>query len=489
MKKLLCMVLALAMVLSMAACGQPVVQETEAPETTAAPVADNGNEDTTPAETQPEEITISIGGMIVERTEENATKYDLQQAHLASFKEKYPHITVIPDQWSFDLKGYLAKAEAGDLPTMFFTAATEKATLIEGGYVKPITSVLDKMGWSQYLDPAWSFSYQGEDGEYYSIPLNDAISYVGIAYNVPLFEQAGLVDENGVPIMPTTWEELIETAQIIEEKTGKIGFAAPANANHGGWLFINLMWAYGAEIMNNDNGKWTATFASEEGIAAMQLLKDMKWKYGIVQDDALWHTVHCLNNLGVGEAAMTITPAGNLNIAVNGGAMDLSEIAMGPLPAGPAGNTSQTGGNLYFFTGTDAENEACLLWLDHVGNGPSYTEETVAGWEGSYAAANEKGQLVGVPACEVFNVPERTAARIEAMNKYMTINYDFFAPYIEWVNNGLVLEVEPARSCQQYYAVFDAVLQAVWADENADVAALMKQAQADFQANYLDQEN
>lgn len=74
-----------------------------------------------------------------------------------------------------------------------------------------------------------------QDGKIYGIPY---IAYVmGMWYNVALFTEAGLVDENGIPLYPTTYDERIETAVTIKEKTGKSGFVMPTRDRIGGWFF------------------------------------------------------------------------------------------------------------------------------------------------------------------------------------------------------------------------------------------------------------
>ena len=77
-----------------------------------------------------------------------------------------------------------------------------------------------------------------QDGKIYGIPY---IAYVmGMWYNVDLFTEAGLVDENGIPLYPTTYDERIETAVTIKEKTGKSGFVMPTRDRIGGCFFLNL---------------------------------------------------------------------------------------------------------------------------------------------------------------------------------------------------------------------------------------------------------
>lgn len=74
------------------------------------------------------------------------------------------------------------------------------------------------------------------DGKVYGVP-RDAYG-LGLMCNVELFEKAGLVDENGVPKFPKTFDELAETAKKIKEKTGAAGLCLLAKDNSGGWHFL-----------------------------------------------------------------------------------------------------------------------------------------------------------------------------------------------------------------------------------------------------------
>ncbi len=90
----------------------------------------------------------------------------------------------------------------------------------------------------------------------------------------PLFREAGLVDEEGLPIYPKTLQEVAEYGQIIREKTGKAGLVFPASETYGGWLFTNIAWNFGCVGENaleyqDEDGRWVCNFTSDECVAAM----------------------------------------------------------------------------------------------------------------------------------------------------------------------------------------------------------------------------
>jgi len=103
---------------------------------------------------------------------------------------------------------------------------------------------------------------QNSEGKQIGIPysLSTPVLYI----NRDLLREAGL-DENG----PKTWEQTIEFANTIKDKTGKYGLYIQEPADN--WATQALLESNGARMLTD--GK--ATFASEEGIEAYQAYADM----------------------------------------------------------------------------------------------------------------------------------------------------------------------------------------------------------------------
>ncbi len=465
--KVLSMILALVLAVSMTGCiGTKVGQDDGRDE--------EGN------------LHISIGGSPAEKTEKNAERYDLFQENKAKFEAENPGIIVEPDSWSFDLKNYMTKAEGGDLPTMYHTSPTEIKNIVENGYAADITDLVKKYGYDKALNNEKYGKLYMYDGKYYGLIKDGSIYDMGIAYNVDLFEQAGLLDENGVPKFPQTWEELAETAKIIKDKTGKAGFAIASKNGQGGWHFMNIMWAYGADFMENKDGKWTATFASKEGVAALQYIKDLKWKYGVLQDELLADIQVGGRLLSTGDTAMIITQRSMLDQYAEKYGLDVKNVAMSKLPAGPAGRYAQVGANVYLFSGTEEQNEACFKWLEFLGEGASVTDATKEQWAKNYAIKQEKGYIVGIRGANLWLNDDRVNAEMEAMEPYRTVEDKFFEDYVN--GEGVEYMFEPERCVQQLYAALDNAIQTVLLDENANCKEVLEKVQADFQANFLDKE-
>ena len=115
----------------------------------------------------------------------------------------------------------------------------------------------------------------------------DAVSYNSGIYGVPmdfhanlwhvnmdLMAEAGLVDDSGAPILPSSPAELLEHARMVQEATGQDYLAADfAQFPIGVRLVLALMWQQGANIFDGD----TATIdneAARNSITAMTQLFD-----------------------------------------------------------------------------------------------------------------------------------------------------------------------------------------------------------------------
>jgi len=225
------------------------------------------------------EIKISIANWPKENDVEGL-KY--AEGQVADMKQKYPNITIVPDQWAYDVNSFLPKAASGQLPTMYNTFFTEPSKIIAAGYACDITDVVKKYGYDKAINPSY-LNLITKDDKIYGLPQSGYV--MGLACNVNLFKQAGELDVNGVPKFPDTYQDLAILAKKIKDKTGKAGFFLPTTKNQGGWQFMNIAWSFGANFEEKVDGKWKAVFNSPEGVAALQYVKDLKWKYDVLPEN------------------------------------------------------------------------------------------------------------------------------------------------------------------------------------------------------------
>ncbi|MBR5155427.1 MAG: extracellular solute-binding protein [Clostridia bacterium] len=416
---------------------------------------------------------------------EGTPKRETFDARLAAYNAANPDVAVTPLEWSFDLKAFYSQAAGGQLPTVFNANFTEVNPAAQAGYAADLTKVLKKRGYDgqfnqQILDAL------SPDGKIYSFPISSYI--VGLWCNIDLFEKAGLMQEDGTPMQPKTWDELAQFAVKIKEATGKAGIVMASNSNVGGWLFTPLAWSYGVEFMKqNEDGTYTATFNSPEAAAALQFVKDLKWKYDVLPADTLVDNNKKFQLFATGEAAMFLD-AGDSAPRLLQYDMDINDMGVMALPAGPAKHVTLLGGYTYMMpsNATDDQLDAAVRWIEteYKSKVDDVVKETKTKDIETQVA---DGQLVGIKSMSVWsNDSEFVKWNNALIDKYTNINPNHVKLYNEFVAN-CPAEIRPEeRICaQELYGILDNCIQEVWSDKNADVVKVLEKANSDFQNDYL----
>jgi len=429
-------------------------------------------------------VSISVGEWPSENRPASQEKYE---GYLKEMNEKYPDIEIIPDEWAYDVQTFLPKASSGQLPTLYTCYLTETKKIVNAGYSADITDILNELGYKEYLNKD-IMSLCEKDGRYYGIPQD--YYKMGLVCNVELFRQAGLLDENGVPKFPQTWTELAETAAIIKEKTGQAGFVLPTINNCGGWHFMNIAWSHGVEFMKQDGDKWVATFDTPECVEALQYIKDLKWKYNALPDNNLVDIPEMQKLFAVDQGAMYLASAADVALTETYG-MSVDRFSMTKIPAGPKGRYSLMGGKTRMFSpeATSEQIDACFKWLDiAAGFKPALTDEEqdayIAKLRDNLQTQIDQGFIVYKAGTGIWDIPS-LGEKAKALAKEMA-NVDYKMVESAEDTSDVIVKPEEPMNCQDLYSVLDSCIQAVLTDKNADPATLIKQANADFQKNYLD---
>ena len=428
-----------------------------------------------------EEIIISVAEW---PTSADPDKLALYEGYVETMKELYPNITVVPVEYAYSVDTFLPKAVSGQLPTVYSTYFTETSKIIGAGYAKDITAVLEDVGYDKMLNKEL-LDLVTSDGKIYGIPGS---SYnVGMLYNIELFKEAGLLDENGVPQYAQTYEDLAKLAVTVKEKTGKPGLFWYTKNNQGGWMFMNLAWSYGVDFMHQeDDGKWVATFDSDEAIEAMQFVKDLKWKYDCIQENTLVAGDDMFTAFATNQVAMAYSSLDWNDPVITAGGADKDNLSLARVPAGPAGRASLMGGNVYMFSpnATDEEVKAALKWLEVTGFSPNVNDEARKGIEERLNTEVSKGMPVGPRKMSVWTSGEYYDVEGELISENCNVDMKYWDDFA--ITDDVSIHPEVPMNAQELYKALDNVIQEVLTNENADVAALMTEANATFQRDYLD---
>ena len=413
--------------------------------------------------------------------------YERMEKNKEQFEKENPDVMVKEDEWNYDLQTFAAKAEGETLPTVYQTHFTEADKIINGGYAADLTDCAKKYGIYGSIDHN-ILENISKEGKMYLVPMS---SYdLGIMMNTSLFEEAGLLEADGSPKIPKTFDELAETAKIIREKTGKAGFVLPTSENMGGWIFTSIAWNFGVKFMEETDDGWKSTFNSPECVEALQYIKDLRWKYNALPVSSNINAAELSKQIGTGQAAMSIAHAGQADACVKSYGMDPLKLGFAKMPAGPKDHVTMMGGAYYAIpnTATEKQIDAAFRWITFSGTKTTLNDEEMARIESDYKAKKEENSgVVGLLGLSIWSDDVQARQFDKEMNaKYSTVDPKNVASFNN--KDDINYQVEEPVCAQDLYALLDGCIQAVISDENADCAALLEKASSDFQTKYLDYE-
>ena len=201
MKRVLALVLALCLALSLAACGGG--------NSTSQPAGGSETGSSAAEAVLTEEITIKFANYAL--LEDGYTEF--WEGVKSGFEAQYPNITI---EWVTAPYGEITNqvinmAGGGDMVDMMFGELDWIPTLEDAGLTVPVTSVLTEEYLADFYPSVLESCKVGD--EIYGLPMY--ISPFILYYNKDLFEQAGL-DPN---TPPTTYDEMLTMAESLSKLT------------------------------------------------------------------------------------------------------------------------------------------------------------------------------------------------------------------------------------------------------------------------------
>ena len=283
------------------------------------------------------------------------------------------------------------------------------------------------------------------DGKTYGMAFTFSTPILYI--NGALFEQAGL-DPNQPPV---TWEEMLEMAKTIKEKTGVDGFGlAPDN----GWVTEGIVYTAGSDMVNAD--KTEAVFATAETVEAFEL-----WKK--------FYTEGCAAK-GTDTELSQQFAAGNLGMHIQS-----SATLAGFVSASEAGGWELYGAAMPGLNGNDAvpvNSGSCLAVR------PDSEQKAQAIWEFIKFATGKEGYTI--ITSEIGYLPLRTelADDPEYLKSYVD-EHPLLRINLEQLEKIRAATIWPGDVATEAFNIFrDATVQAIGTD--ADVKEVLEKAQDDI---------
>ena len=230
-KKVMALVLASAMVFSMAACG-----------------GDSGSSGGTKKEDSGDSGESDGGELSVSIWDTNQEP-GLKEI-LADFTEETgikTKLTVV--KWDEYWTMLEAGAQGGSLPDVFWMHSNESERYMSNDMLLDLTDKIaesDKIDPENYPEDIWGlYTY---DDKYYAVPKD--VDTIALWYNKTMFDEAGLA----YPTADWTWDDVSEAAKKLTKDDGsQYGLAVRNDNNQAG--YYNLVYDNGGYIINEDKTK------------------------------------------------------------------------------------------------------------------------------------------------------------------------------------------------------------------------------------------
>jgi multiple sugar transport system substrate-binding protein len=400
--------------------------------------------------------------------------YDALAVQIAEFEKQNPNIHVIGEEYEWIGTTFAAQLAGGSLPDVFTVPFTDTKGLIENGQLADVTDEVTALGYADKFNPIILDGVEDADGHIYGFPRQAYA--MGLHYNRALFTAAGL--DPDVP--PTTWDEVRADAKVIAEKTGKAGFATMTMNNTGGWQLTNQTIAHGGRTQtDNGDGTYTSTLNNPGTVAALQFLHDLRWEDNSMGSNFLLDWSGINQEFGSGNIGMYTSGSDVYTSLVRANGMNPDDYGLTVLPQDGADPGVLGGGDVAVVSPTLSPDEkaAAVKWIDFYYMQKLLNKDAAIADAKALAASD---QAVGTPVLPVLDQATYEESQTW-IQPYINVPVDQMKGFFDGIFTQKPV-AEPKGHTQEIYGMLDTVIQAVLTDKNADINALLTQADKDAQA-------
>lgn len=424
-----------------------------------------------------EPVTISISNL------PSKSNPEVRQSRLnliADFEKEYPYITIDAQEVTWAADTFPTMLASDTVPTLMNVPFTEMQPMIQRGQAADVTDYVALDDALVNSNDSLNDLAKGPEDRQYGVPM-DSYS-MAMYYNRALFEQVGLDPDNP----PQTWDEVREAAKTIADGSDAQGFVFMTMDNTGGWVFTPIANGFGGRIVSEDGTE--ATLDDPAVTQALEFYHDLRWEDDAAGSNFLVAFDDANQLFASGQAGMYVAPGNQFPNIVTGLGMSTEDLGMAPLPQDSDGIGTLAGGTFGLISpkATPEEIAAAVKWLSFY-KFRQFTDEEYAVSTAQAQVAD--GALVGAPAVPLVS-NELEAQWLEWVAGEINVPRENYTAYIESVTPGseneLPLVPEPSIAAQQIYSLLDTLIQTVLTEKDADIPALLKDAQTQAQ-NAIDE--
>jgi len=405
----------------------------------------------------------------------------LDKGAIAAFDERVkqfetanPGIDIVPQEYNWTATTFTAQLAGNTLPDVFTVPFTDGRGLIERKQIADISGLVDSLPYAKKFSPNVAKSGQSEDGKMWAVPI--AAYGQALHYNRTLFQQAGLDPDKP----PTSWDEIRQDAKQIADKTGKAGYAQLTQDNTGGWILTTLDYAFGGRTEKLDGDKATAELDTPQMTEVLQRLHAMRWDDNSMGSNFLYDWGGINQAFAAGQIGMYVSGGGNYGSLFTQNALKPADYGVTVVPLADTPDAGVLGGGTLATVQAKANESvkaASVKWIDFFYM-KKLADESAAVLDAKTTAASK--QPVGAPQLPVFDKATYDES-LKWVAQYVNVPLKQMTPYTDKMFDQ-PLVTEPARSTQEIYKILDPVVQSVLTKKDADIADLLKKADAEAQA-------
>lgn len=268
MKRILALLLAVLMLMSMVACGS--TGKTEDPTIETSVSAEDYDGPTG-------EITFVAWGS----DQEIACDEKACEAFMASHPGTTVHFEALNDSYQTTVE---TRFLGGQSPDVIYGHPQTLLSWMQEGMLMPITDIYETHEelWDEEIFQTNLYDAYHYDGEYYATPVGGD-TFV-LYYNKDMLDAAGVA----YPTADTTWDEF---AEMCEKVTQRAEDGSPITLGCGSItsMWQHILYSMGGSVLDNMNNPTKVTFASDEALAMLNWINDNYQKEGgFTASDSDW---------------------------------------------------------------------------------------------------------------------------------------------------------------------------------------------------------
>ncbi len=281
-----------------------------------------------------EAVEISIWNM---PPEADKNRRVIWEETVEKFQTRYPSVKVNGISREYKPQEFVSVMASGKGPDIVRIPVTAIPAMAKYGFLAKLNFFVEKWMQKDYMpDIMW----KGVEikGDVYGIPYD--------SFFTTLFYRKSIFKECGIKSPPRDWEELaVYARKVSREKEGVWGIAlAPSMFN-----FIDFIWQAGGDVY----GSGGLELNNPGVLRALHFWRDLKWKYGVMPPGNIYYDNDIEQLFSSGKIAMMTGVADRLPVMKRRYGLDIKDVEIVPLPAGPEGIKAWHAGGEVFIMNSD----------------------------------------------------------------------------------------------------------------------------------------